>query len=236
MKLMKQRKIDNRGFSLVELIVVIAIMAIAVGTLTLSVSMVTGAESKKAFQKLESLIDETRTGAMSRFDQQLTVCYKSKDASYDGTDVTGEYDADGFYGIMNMTTLKAEVDTSDPEGDKHPKATPISVSEDESRLLCKDNVQLSVECASGSSVVTHYIGADSTSNILIKFNHATGMYDQIVVTDAAGGTTTINYNNISKSFNDGTNDVQVYIVAKSGMRSHRMELIGETGKHERVDW
>lgn len=235
MKLMKQRKIDNRGFSLVELIVVIAIMAIAVGTLTLSVSMVTGAESKKAFQKLEALIDETRTGAMSRFDQQLTVCYKSKDALYDGTDVTGEYDADGFYGIMNMTTLSTKYEDADTEK-KHPLAVPAPVSADESRLLCKDNVQLSVECASASSVVTHYIGADSTSNILIKFNHATGMYDQIVVTDVAGGTTTINYNNISKTFNDGTNDVQVYIVAKSGMRSHRMELVGETGKHERVDW
>ena len=104
MRNMKHRHINNEGFSLVEIIVVIAIMAIAIGTVALSVSMVTGAESRKAFKKIESLIDEARTGAMSRFGQELQIKYLTKDTTYDGTDVTGSVDSNGFYGIMKLTT------------------------------------------------------------------------------------------------------------------------------------
>ncbi len=75
---MKGKLIGNqKGFSLVELIVVIAIMGIvAVGGL-ISMSLVSGQNAKGCCEELESYIQQTRMTAMSRADATLKIYTKS---------------------------------------------------------------------------------------------------------------------------------------------------------------
>ena len=68
---------DQRGFSLVELVVVIAIMGVlAVGGL-LSMSLVFGQNVKSCYKELESYLQQTRMMAMSRADATLKIYTKS---------------------------------------------------------------------------------------------------------------------------------------------------------------
>lgn len=233
-------KHNNKGFSLVELIVVIAIMAIAVGTLTLSVSLVTGSEAKKAFRKIESLIDEARTGSMSRFDEEFTIQYCDKDSSYDGVGtVSGDKDSDGFYGKISTYKWEIETESGDEAAQKHPlvKLDGRTLISDEYRNLSKDNVSLAVVYNDGAGDQVCAIGADTTSQIKFTFDRTSGLYKTIEIKDAAGATTKIKYDKVARQFDveGGTSNVDVFITAKSGMREYRMQLIGETGKHVEVE-
>ena len=72
---------DQKGFSLVELVVVIAIMGVlAVGGL-LSMSLVFGQNIKSCYKELESYLQQTRMMAMSRADATLKI-YTKVDGVY----------------------------------------------------------------------------------------------------------------------------------------------------------
>ena len=59
-------KNNNKGFSYVEMVVVIAIMALMVGMITISISMVNRNNVNRASEKLESMIDKARVSAMTK--------------------------------------------------------------------------------------------------------------------------------------------------------------------------
>jgi prepilin-type N-terminal cleavage/methylation domain-containing protein len=70
---------DHGGFSLVELIVVIAIMAI-VGTASLiSLSLVSGQNIKRCYRELEGYMQETKMRAMSRENEPSLTLYIGSD-------------------------------------------------------------------------------------------------------------------------------------------------------------
>ena len=77
---------NNSGFSLVELIVIIAIITIVSAGSILSLSMLTGADARKAFEKIEAELNEAKTGSMSRYDEDMTVKYLSKGDPLNGDD------------------------------------------------------------------------------------------------------------------------------------------------------
>ena len=62
---------NNKGFSLVELIVIIAIMAIVTGGAVLSISMATGSEARKVFQKIDAELNEVKTESMTRYGEKF---------------------------------------------------------------------------------------------------------------------------------------------------------------------
>lgn len=237
---MKQTRLkeNNKGLSLVELIVVIAIMCIAVGSLSLSMSLVTGAEAKKAYQKIDSIIDEARTGSMSRFNETLTIKYMEKDTAYsEGGGLSGSIESDGYYGVLTMYALKAVAATGDTEI-KHPTVdtTGIEVSSKETRKLSNKTPTIAVVCKDATGEYKFPIGADATSYIRFEFDRSTGLYSKITVVGSAG-TKVINYDSVARQFNidGGASNVDVYITAHSGMRTYTMKLIGETGKRIKVE-
>ena len=59
-------KTNNKGFSYVEMIVVIAIMALMVGMITISIGMVNRNNINRASEKLESIVDKARVSAMTK--------------------------------------------------------------------------------------------------------------------------------------------------------------------------
>ena len=59
-------KKNNKGFSYVEMIIVIAIMALMVGMITLSIGMVNRNNVSRAGDKLATMIDKARVSAMTK--------------------------------------------------------------------------------------------------------------------------------------------------------------------------
>lgn len=76
------RKSNDRGFSLVEMVIVIAIMAIVVTTAGLSISMVSGRKVKKCADEIVSTIERTRVLSLGK-DQGQVEFILSQDASGD---------------------------------------------------------------------------------------------------------------------------------------------------------
>lgn len=58
-------KNDNRGFSLIELIVTIAIMAIATGVLAYSLHLISSARAKTTAEKVKTALENTRMQTMA---------------------------------------------------------------------------------------------------------------------------------------------------------------------------
>ncbi len=210
-------KSNNKGFSLIELVVIIAIMALGIGVVSLSVSLVTGAQARKAFEKMESQLDEAKTGAMSRFDETLTITYKTKDTSVDLTtgSGTGNQDQDGFYAVKELMTLKAKPDLSDSTkimADKQSLGT-------EQVYLSDDRVEMTIYFKDASGAEESYL-IENGGSVVFSFERATGLYKDIQITKADGST---------------RSGQPVAFEAKSGMRTYRMEFVPETGKHVKVD-
>lgn len=99
-------KKNNKGLSLVELIVVIAIMAVLVGMLALSLSILTGAQAKQAAEKISSQLNEAKTGSMSRYQQTLTLKYETKN------ELAG-FPSDGFYAEKSYLDMKKDLTTKE---------------------------------------------------------------------------------------------------------------------------
>ena len=57
---------DNRGFSLIELVVTIALMALVTGCLAYSYSLVTGQEAKQCANNLGTALDRAKNYALTR--------------------------------------------------------------------------------------------------------------------------------------------------------------------------
>lgn len=94
---------DNKGFSLVELIIVIAIMAAITGVMGYGLSLSSGKAADECAQKLTSSIQRTRTSTMGKFKTtimiskdengvwaQETITMANQDTGGEGTETNGD--------------------------------------------------------------------------------------------------------------------------------------------------
>lgn len=77
----KEKK-NNGGFSLVELIVVIAISVVLIGAATISIRSVMGVEVKQCARNIESIINKTRVTTMGKSSTVLEIKKESSDGAY----------------------------------------------------------------------------------------------------------------------------------------------------------
>lgn len=77
------RKSNNQGFSLVELVIVMAIMAVVVTTVGLSISLVSGRKVKKCADEIVSTIERTRVLSLGKDQGQVEFILSQDDASGD---------------------------------------------------------------------------------------------------------------------------------------------------------
>ncbi len=75
-------KRNKKGFSLVELIVVISIMGILLGLVVPSVNALFGYEAQKATGKITALLDDTKVEAMNRIVAEMELKYVEGDGYY----------------------------------------------------------------------------------------------------------------------------------------------------------
>lgn len=111
--LMLSSKKDNRGFSLIELIIVIAILAVFLGAGAFGMTLLTGAEAKQAANKFSSELNDVKTGNLARASEVLTLTYFAE-ADVDATkgiDRAGYYVIKDSYTIMN-TAPDADIKVS----------------------------------------------------------------------------------------------------------------------------
>lgn len=81
-------KKDNRGFSLVELIIVLAIMAVLTGATFIGIGMISGKPAEECASKIYSHILANRTTAMGKFSASVSF-YTGTDGIYVVEEVNG---------------------------------------------------------------------------------------------------------------------------------------------------
>lgn len=70
-------KSDNRGMSLVEIIIVVAILAIVAGGVAMGLGFVTGKSVDECANKLRAAIQSNRTTTMGKLSAKLEICVKA---------------------------------------------------------------------------------------------------------------------------------------------------------------
>lgn len=153
-------KNNNKGFSLIELIVVIAIMSIMVGFLVVSLSTVFGTKARECAEKVSAKIDSVKTGSVSLYNETMILQYH--DDSEDG------YSSDGFYTDCCVYTI-----------DKN--ANSVAASEPEIRKVGAPNVGIKVYTSDGNS-----FDLDSSTGITISFDRSTGAFKPAMTHDGTG--------------------------------------------------
>lgn len=155
------RKNNNQGFSLVEMVIVIAIMAIVVTTVGLSISVVSGRKVKKCADEIVSTIERTRVLSLGK-DQGQVEFILSQDASenyhvriYQGSNAADEP-------ILDRTVGK----------------NPIEI-----KVIFSDGTETVLGNITGNT--PHAIHASTENGLRLIFNRASGAFEK--GTNAVGG-------------------------------------------------
>lgn len=149
------RKSNNQGFSLVEMIIVIAIMAIMITTVGLSLSLVSGRKVKKCADEIVSTIERTRVLSLGK-DQGQVEFILSQDAS------SGEYHVRIYQG-SNASDA--------PVQDRIVGKDPIEI-----KVLFSDRTEAALGSISGNT--PHAIHAAGENGLRLIFNRASGAFEK----------------------------------------------------------
>ena len=76
------KKNNNRGFSLVELIVVVAIGAILIGASILSIASISGTAAKQCARNIESILNKTKVTTMGKDTAAIELYKDGSDGAY----------------------------------------------------------------------------------------------------------------------------------------------------------
>jgi len=212
------RKADNRGMSLVELVVVIAIMTVMLGVGGLSLMLLSSADAREAAEKLDSQLNEVKTGAMTRagevlylryIDTENDACpYAGKTWSDVGVGETGYY-ADKFVKKIENVTGTQSVVVDGP-------------NDHEYTYLGADRVGILVEYEDASTL------NPKDGAIAIEFDRKTGAMKNYSFNSTTGLKTNVStIKNIYFFRTDGETDV--------ANARYVIEIVPETGKHTVVD-
>ena len=78
---MHGRRTDNRGFSLIEVVIVVAIMSVMIATISYGLSFSSGKPAEQAAQELTSQLQHARTSTMGKFRVDITIRKDSADGT-----------------------------------------------------------------------------------------------------------------------------------------------------------
>ena len=116
-------KKNNGGFSLVELIVVIAISVVLIGAATISIRSVMGVEVKQCARNIESIINKTRVTTMGKDSVVLEIYKEPSDGAYyykttingtvSETSKIGKSRIDVYYSINDDNSNEKQLNVSD---------------------------------------------------------------------------------------------------------------------------
>jgi len=116
------KKLDNRGFSLVELMVVIGIIAVIIGAFSYGYSVISNKEVDQCAKKIQTVLDSTRNTAMGKRSVNLQLYYNGgkimAERTVNGTEVKKMEVGDGSLVVKYTFTDNSEKTLStDPLSD-----------------------------------------------------------------------------------------------------------------------
>lgn len=168
----RNRKFNNAGISLVELIVVLAIMSIVLGIMGVSISLLTGSAARGAYYKLDAMLNGAKTEAMSRYSETLTIAYLQKNEA-EGVD------SDGYYCKNSVSTFVRDATDNIVEEEIGVEYRKIGAGRVDIKLYLDDDTT--------GKTLKNANSADIDS-FEISYNRRTGALNKVKI--AAGGTDT----------------------------------------------
>lgn len=108
-----KKNINNKGFSLIELLVVIAIMAVMVALVSISYSIVHGANVENSMNTLGSAFNKAKVISMAKGMEagKLKIAFDGEELKlYIGNDTNGEIICNGMQDVFvdNLSTIGSE--------------------------------------------------------------------------------------------------------------------------------
>ena len=150
---------NNTGFSLVELIVVIAIMAMLIGVIALGYSSIAGTDAKECASDLNTYLAETKTGTLGKDYQELRIFADVTTNEKKAEFVIYQYQADPAHPGEVLLEMAKEVIRTEVVG--------------------KSSVEITCTFSDGSE-----IPIDSTGkSVTLAFNRASGAFVPAKIND-----------------------------------------------------
>lgn len=204
---------NNKGFSLVELIIVIAIMVLMVGGAILSLSMLIGADANQSAKKMDAQLNDIKTGAMSRAGEYMIVRYiEVTDANKPALAKVGVTQS-GYYAEKRATTIT--------------NATNVVVdysTDPEFSYISNGKVEMRIN--DGAFVLNK--DTSKTNAIRIEFNRSNGTLKSVQTGTVSGNSDTATFTSVG----DITLS-KIDFQAASGKGLHYIiNFDSVTGKHE----
>lgn len=147
---------DNRGFSLVELIIVMAIMAVLGGVMFMGVGMISGKPADKCAEKLKAVIQSSRVTTMGRTGVKLEL-YRAADGRIMSEQTTSEGTKESIIGDADVT-VEVDINDSDSLSPLGSAASPLVIEFDRSTGALKnaDKIKIEVSRANTTRVLILY--------------------------------------------------------------------------------
>ena len=153
----KKNNNKNGGFSLVELIVVIAIMAVLTGIASMSLASVMGVSVKQCARDIQSAANQTRVSTLGKDEVIMTITKGNKAKS-----------SEAYY---------CTIVTKDGLG---------KTTENEEKIG-KSNLDITYVLSDSKGNKTSDITLDDTHSLTIKFNRGTGAMAPCMKSDGSSG-------------------------------------------------
>lgn len=207
---------NDKGMSLVELIVVIAIMAVMIGVVGFSVNLLIGAEARQAANKMDAELNDIKTGAMSRASEYMIVRYievtsgNESDYAKLGVDRSGYYAEKHVATIDNKDTISGSTIKLDYGGQEYTRLGSKKV-----RIMLGDK-------DSGTQLAD-----DGSLAFKIEYERSTGMLKDVEI----GTVSSSGENVVDVAFTSGSSEALTDMYFISGLRTYHIKFDAGTGKH-----
>ncbi|MCQ2080725.1 MAG: prepilin-type N-terminal cleavage/methylation domain-containing protein [Lachnospiraceae bacterium] len=203
---------SNKGFSLIELIIVIAIMVILIGAGGFGLSLLFGTEARSAWKNMDAQLNDVKTGAMSRASECMYVYYIDvPDTDKDDWAQKG-VDTSGFYADKRISTIDNVTTIVTPMGDG--EYSRIGSAKVTFKAICTDGTEYEIK-------------NDGSTAIEIEYDRKTGKLNDLRMGSMSG---------VSSSgdgtFSSSSTGTLKELTFTYGLRTYTISFDAEVGTHK----